>query len=132
MKKLLIALFGAALILGACGAADEPAPAPDETPQEAPADDATDETPQEAPADDATDETAVETFDAARAESAYQQTCQGCHGGDLQGGGVYPHAIAGLSYDDILEVIHEGQGTMPPGLVQGDDAENLAAWIAAQ
>ncbi len=125
MKKLLIALFGAALVLGACGAADEPAPAPEETPEEAP---------EETPADDATDETAeAVTFDATEAQESYQ-SCAGCHGGDLQGGGAYASPITGLSYEQVLAAIEQGPGTMPAnaGGVTGQEAENLAAWIAAQ
>lgn len=118
MKKLLIALFGAALILGACGGADDPAP--EETP-----DDTQEET-------QAPDETAGEemTFDAARAEASYQ-SCAGCHGSDMQGQGGNP-AIAGLPYDHVLNAIQTGPGTMPENMVTGEDAENLAAWIAAQ
>lgn len=113
MKKLLTALFGAALILGACGG-DEPTPAPAEP------------APTETPA---TDETAAGTYDATRAQTAYQ-SCAGCHGGDLQG--ASGPAITGLTKEEVLLAIQEGPGIMPPNMVTGDDAENLAAWIAAQ
>lgn len=121
MKKLLIALFGAALVLGACGG-DEPAPAepaPEETPAE--------ETP--APEETPAEETASGEFDAAAAEASYQ-TCAGCHGAELQGASA--PAIAGLSAEEVLSAIHEGRTGMPPGLVKDEAAENLAAWIAAQ
>lgn len=118
MKKLLIAMFGAALVLGACGAADEPAPA-EETP---PAD--------EAPAGDET--AAGLEYDAALADAAYQQSCAGCHGGNLEGAGAYPNSIAGMSYAEVLAAIEAGPGMMPADLVTGEEAENLAAWIADQ
>lgn len=113
MKKLLTALFGAALILGACGG-DEPAPAPAEP------------APTETPA---TDETAAGTYDATRAQTSYQ-SCAGCHGGDLQG--TSGPAITGLTKEEVLSAIQEGRTGMPPNMVTGDDAENLAAWVAAQ
>lgn len=111
MKKLLTALFGAALLLAACGG-DEPAPAADPAPAETPA----------------TDETA---FDAAAAEQSYQQKgCIGCHGGDLQGASA--PGIVGLTKEEVLSAIHEGRTGMPANLVEGEEAENLAAWIASQ
>ncbi|MCT8140173.1 cytochrome c [Anaerobacillus sp. CMMVII] len=113
MKKLLTALFGAALILGACGG-DEPTPAPAEP----------------APSETPADETAAGTFDATRAEAAYQ-SCIGCHGGDLQGQGNNP-AITGLTAEEVLAAIQAGPGIMPANMVTGEEAENLAAWVAAQ
>lgn len=70
-------------------------------------------------------------YDAAKAQSTYM-SCAGCHGQNLEGG-VGP-ALKGtqLSAEDILKVIENGQGTMPGGLVSGEDAKNLAAWIADQ
>ncbi|TGV30107.1 cytochrome c, partial [Mesorhizobium sp. M00.F.Ca.ET.186.01.1.1] len=35
-----------------------------------------------------------------------------------------------LTKDQILEVLNKGKGAMPPGLVKGTDAENIAAWLA--
>jgi cytochrome c551 len=108
MKKLLIAIIGAAMVLGACGG-NEPAPAPDETPE--------------------VDETAAGDFDPAKAQASYQ-TCAGCHGEDLQG--KNGPAISGLPKEQVLSAITEGRNGMPPNMVTGEDAENLAAWVAAQ
>lgn len=109
MKKLIIAMIGTVLLLGACGGADDSAP-------------------NEAPV---ADETAGD-YDAAAAESTYQSTCIGCHGGNLEGG-VGP-ALAGtaLTEEEMVAIIHAGvEGTsMPP--FPDVDAENIAAWIAAQ
>ncbi|WNF36561.1 cytochrome c [Bacillaceae bacterium IKA-2] len=115
MKKLLMAMIGAVLVLGACGGNDEAAP------DEAPA-------AEETPAGGET--TPVGDYDAAAAEASYS-SCIGCHGGNLEGQGANP-AIAGLSYEEVLTAIEVGPGTMPAGMVTGDAAENLAAWIAAQ
>lgn len=108
-----MAMIGAVLLLGACGGADEPAP--DETPTETPAD---------------TNETATGEFDAARAEASYA-SCIGCHGGNLEGQGANP-SIKGLPYEQVITAIQEGPGAMPPNMVEGEDAENLAAWVEAQ
>lgn len=117
MKKLLFVMIGAVLVLGACGGANEE-PEVNETP-----------TNEETPAND---ETAAGDFDAAAAESTYQSSCIGCHGGNLEGG-VGP-ALAGtaLTEEEMVAIIHAGvEGTaMSP--FPDVDAENLAAWIATQ
>ncbi len=116
MKKLLTVLIGAALVLGACGGGNEAAPA---TPA-----------PTETPATDAT----AGTFDATAAEATYKQSCAACHGANLQGASAPTLVGTGLSKDEILTILREGQGTMPAGLVRdgAEVEENLAAWIAAQ
>ncbi|OIJ21004.1 hypothetical protein BKP45_07370 [Anaerobacillus alkalidiazotrophicus] len=105
MKRLFFVLFGAAFVLGACGGADEPAPAPE----------------QEITGD----------FDPVRAESAYQ-LCVNCHGANLQGAPAYPHPITGLTKEEVLAAIEDGPGVMPGNMVRDEEAENLASWIAAQ
>ncbi|WP_252393400.1 cytochrome c [Hydrogenibacillus sp. N12] len=37
---------------------------------------------------------------------------------------------ARLSEDEILSIIENGKGTMPGGLLKGDDAKAVAAWLA--
>lgn len=108
MKKLLLALFGAALVLGACGGDEEPVQ-------------------EETPADE---EAAGDTFDATAAEASYQ-SCAGCHGGNMEGASGGP-GLTGLDKESILAAIKEGPGKMPKNMVTGEEAENLAAWIAAQ
>ncbi|MFJ7933635.1 cytochrome c550 [Sporosarcina sp. NPDC096371] len=49
--------------------------------------------------------------------------CIGCHGGDLEGGSVGPKLVGtSLSKDEIKDVIKNGKGSMPPGIIK-DDAE---------
>ncbi len=109
-NKLLATLFGAALVLGACGGGDDTS----------------------APADDATDtgsETATTDVDA---EAVVQQSCASCHGGNLEGG-VGPaleDVGARLSEEEIHGIIENGQGAMPAGLISGDEATAVAAWLA--
>lgn len=72
---------------------------------------------------DATEETTDADFDAAEVA---QGKCISCHGGELEGGmgGAAP-ALAGtsLSQDEIVDVLENGQNSMPAGLVPGHEAE---------
>jgi len=123
MKKMssLVLAGSLALILTACGGqqAEQP-PAQNQPAQDQPA--------QQQPAAGG----GTATYDAAAAEAKYQQNCMGCHGKDLQGqvGPKLSDIGARLSREQILEVINKGKGQMPPALVSGTDAENVAAWLA--
>lgn len=104
MKKAMLTLvFGSAIFLAACGG--------DKTTNEG----ATNATPD--------------------GEAIAMKSCITCHGGELQGQGNAP-AIndigARLSETEILDVIENGKGSMPPGLVKGEDAEAVAKWLATQ
>lgn len=107
MKKWLMAvMFGAVLVLGACGgddgASEEPA------------------------------EENGETVDAGAAEDVYKDSCASCHGGDLEGGAGPALEGNGLSADEIEDIVEEGPGGMPAGLVSGDDLTVLADWLSEQ
>ena len=46
------------------------------------------------------------------------------------GGGVGPQlAGAGLTEDQIREQVINGGGAMPPGLAQGQDLDNVTAYV---
>ncbi|MDQ0269478.1 cytochrome c550 [Cytobacillus purgationiresistens] len=64
-------------------------------------------------------------------EEIYQQSCISCHGDQYQGG-VGP-ALTGvgdkLSEDEIVEILTNGKGAMPGGLVAGKEAD-MAAWLS--
>lgn len=74
---------------------------------------------------EATEEEEVTDSDFDAADVA-QGKCISCHGGDLEGGmgGAAP-ALAGtsLSQDEIVDVLENGQNSMPAGLVPGHEAE---------
>lgn len=53
--------------------------------------------------------------EAADGEAVAQANCIGCHGGDLTGGGG--PSLIGLDEAHIRDVIANGQGMMPGGLV---------------
>ena len=114
MKKKWLATFmiGSALMLGACGGDDS----------------GTEDT-----NTDTGSETTESGATADASEQVAQQRCGTCHGGNLQGMGNTPALNdigSRLSEEEILNVIENGQGGMPGGLVKGEEAEALAAWLA--
>lgn len=62
----------------------------------------------------------------------YSNTCASCHGGDLEGG-VGPALSSVGSYlyaEEIYDVIMNGQGAMPAGLLDHESAKAIALWLA--
>ncbi len=120
MKKWLLAvLFGAVLVLGACGGGD------DNDASEEPAD--TDNgTETEEPADEG------ESVDTAAGEDVYEANCAMCHGADLTGGAGPDLTAVGDKYsqDEIADIVENGTGSMPAQSVTGDDLDALTAWLA--
>lgn len=59
-------------------------------------------------------------------------SCIGCHGDAFQGALGKPLANTGLTADQIVTIVHDGQGDMAPGLFDGTDEELqvLAEFIA--
>lgn len=109
-KRWLAVLFGSMLVLGACGGDDDTA---------------------DAPADDTgstTDEASVDP------EQVVQQNCISCHGENLEGTGNFPalnDVGSRMSEEEILDVILNGQGAMPPNIIEGEEAEAVAAYLAS-
>lgn len=70
----------------------------------------------------------------ANGETLYAQSCSGCHGGNLQGGAGPELAAIGSKYsqEEIENIIANGQGTMPPKLLEGAEATAVAEWLAAK
>ncbi|MEY9868345.1 cytochrome c550 [Peribacillus sp. B2I2] len=64
-------------------------------------------------------------------EDIYKQNCISCHGNAYQGG-VGP-ALKGvsdrLSVDEVKNVITNGRGAMPPGLVEEQNIDAMAEYI---
>jgi|SRR5699024_8128592 len=65
-------------------------------------------------------------------EEIYANSCASCHGEDLSGGAGPDLTQAGsnLSGDEIHDIIMNGQGTMPGGLVGNEEADLLAEWLS--
>jgi|OM-RGC.v1.027694147 cytochrome c551 len=70
--------------------------------------------------------------DTAAAEETFQQSCASCHGGDLSGGAgpALENVGSDLSEEEIRTKIEEGGGGMPANLIEGEKADNVAAWLA--
>lgn len=116
MKKKWLATFmlGSVLMLGACGGDSESSK--EDTGKE----DTGSETTENGATSDASEQVA-------------QQRCATCHGGNLQGMGNTPalnDVGSRYSEEEILNIIENGQGSMPGGLVKGEEAEALATWLA--
>ncbi|TMW73841.1 c-type cytochrome [Alteribacter natronophilus] len=79
------------------------------------------------------EEAAEEEFDdpIELGEHLYEQNCLACHGGDL-GGGSGPALDGGYSEEEIITAIDEGPGSMPAGLVSGEEAEAVAEYIISE
>ncbi|MFT8323430.1 MAG: cytochrome c551 [Bacillus sp. (in: firmicutes)] len=65
-------------------------------------------------------------------EKLYNQKCSICHGSNLEGGGGPKLDAVGseLSKEDIEKIILEGKGTMPKGVLKGEDAKAVAEWLS--
>lgn len=113
MKKYFLAfVFGTSLLtLAACGGGEE-----NNTATDAPA------------------EEGGGAVDTAEAEKIFQQSCSSCHGGNLEGGFGPNLQKVGDKYsqEEIEEIIANGQGQMKGGIVKGEEATTVAAWLAEQ
>ncbi|QKY69478.1 cytochrome c [Lentibacillus sp. CBA3610] len=73
---------------------------------------------------------------AANGEEVYQSNCASCHGQDLSGqsGPALDTVGSKYSQEEIEQIIADGfpDAGMPPGLVQGEDAQAVAQWLSEQ
>ncbi|MFS0688475.1 cytochrome c551 [Sporosarcina sp. 179-K 8C2 HS] len=104
-NKLVAMMFGAALVLGACGGGNNANNS-----------------------GNGNGETA-----AVDADKVFQKSCATCHGGNLEGRGNAP-ALANigseLSEKEIHDIIQNGKGGMPGGLIQGEELDAVTKWLA--
>ncbi|MDY0408460.1 cytochrome c550 [Virgibacillus soli] len=65
-------------------------------------------------------------------EEIYQNNCAACHGADLSGGMGPGLDKVGSKHDadEIVEIIHNGLGNMPPQNVADEEAKILAEWLS--
>jgi mono/diheme cytochrome c family protein len=66
-----------------------------------------------------------------RGAAIFATTCAGCHGAEAEGGVGPALRGSGLSAAEVEAVVAAGRGTMPAGLVSGQDAADVAAHVAA-
>jgi cytochrome c551 len=68
--------------------------------------------------------------DATRGRQVFVVNCSGCHGMDARGG-IGPTLVgSGLSASEVEAVVAGGRRVMPSGLVEGQDAADVAAYVA--
>ncbi|MBJ7457181.1 MAG: cytochrome c [Thermoleophilia bacterium] len=68
--------------------------------------------------------------DPASGQAVFARACATCHGGQAEGGVGPALAGSGLSADDVAAVVASGRGIMPAGLVTGDEAADVSAFVA--
>ena len=68
--------------------------------------------------------------DPQRGAAIFATTCAGCHGAEAAGGVGPALRGSGLRAAQVEAVVAAGRGTMPAGLVSGQDAADVAAHVA--
>ena len=69
--------------------------------------------------------------DATRGRHVFVVNCAGCHGMDATGGiGPSLHGI-GLTAADVGQIVASGRGVMPADVVTGQEAADVAAYVAS-
>lgn len=70
--------------------------------------------------------------DASAAQDVFKENCASCHGENLEGknGPELDHIGKEMSKDDIKKQIKDGGGGMPAEIIKGDEADNVAGWLA--
>ncbi|WP_203333039.1 cytochrome c550 [Planococcus beigongshangi] len=62
-------------------------------------------------------------------EAKAQDSCISCHGGNFEGG-IGPSLVeTAMSQEEIEQIIAEGAGSMPGGLVEADNIPAMAEWV---
>ena len=114
-KKFLTLLLGAGLVLGACGGGGEDAGGDTNTGGNGGNGGGGEDT-------------------TAHAEEVVNQSCISCHGQNLEGGmGPALNDVGGrLSEDEIHDIIANGKGQMPGGLISGEDLDAVVQYLSEQ
>ncbi|KZZ84952.1 cytochrome c551 [Bacillus sp. SJS] len=65
-------------------------------------------------------------------EKLFKQNCASCHGVDLKGGAGPNLTRVGEEHDaaEIEQIIKNGKGSMPRGILEGEDAKKVAEWLS--
>jgi cytochrome c550 len=65
-----------------------------------------------------------------RGEQLFVESCARCHGEGGTGGGIGPTLTgSGVSLQEARSAIENGRGVMPAGLVEGQDLEDVLAYL---
>ena len=62
-------------------------------------------------------------------EAKAQESCIGCHGSSYEGASGPSLVATELSQEEIEEIIANGQGGMPGGLVEAENIPAMAEWV---
>lgn len=92
---------------------------------------------EDAPAEESTEEEGTENGESMEGETTddpaavFETNCASCHGADLSGGAGPELVEVGnrLGEDEIFDIIMNGQGSMPGGLVSESEAEAITTWL---
>ncbi|MBD1379804.1 c-type cytochrome [Metabacillus arenae] len=65
-------------------------------------------------------------------EEIVNSNCTSCHGNNLQGGSGPPLEKVGGKYgqNEIEEIINNGKGAMPAGVISQEEAAIVAEWLS--
>lgn len=68
------------------------------------------------------------------ARTIYVDNCASCHGENLEGnsGPSLENIGSDMSKEEILAQIENGGNGMPPAIIQGEEAEQVASWLASK
>ena len=69
--------------------------------------------------------------DAVAGEAVFARSCASCHGAAAEGGIGPALAGSGLEAGQVLAVVTSGKGLMPAGVARGQDAIDVAAYVAS-
>jgi cytochrome c551 len=72
--------------------------------------------------------------DTVDAEKITAQKCSTCHGQNLEGAGAPKISDVGSRYskEEIENIILNGKGGMPAGIIKGEEASAVAEWLASK
>lgn len=138
VKRVVALMVASGLALG-LGGCVEPDPEEAQTPSDAPtvvnSAPQTDSTGKTVPAPGA--ETAAEETtggeaagDAEAGKAFFETSCQGCHANLGQEAAVGPKLAGGGRTEELIRTtVTNGRGAMPGGLAQGEDLENVIAFV---
>ncbi|MBA4535855.1 cytochrome c [Bacillus aquiflavi] len=65
-------------------------------------------------------------------EDIYSAKCLSCHGDQKQGGVGPALTNISLSEEEVADVLTNGRGTMPGGLVPPEQVDAMAKWLLGQ
>ena len=72
----------------------------------------------------------VSAGDSVRGEQLFAENCATCHGESGSGGGVGPRLSGSdVSPDEARSTVENGSGVMPAGLVEGQELEDVLAYL---